>query len=493
MKLRTTWRAFNTTMPFGAGATLTGAANLSIAALSIVTGVVSARLLGNAPPPASPRLTPSSPFGREMAGVAVTNALIALLGFCTGILSARLLGQRGRGELAAIQTWPNFIALIALMGTHEAVVYYGGKDPSRARTYAASAAGLALIADVPLVIAGYFAMPLLLSAQNPTIIFAARAYLLFPFLVVCCGIPHASLRAVRAFGPWNKVRIAPGLGLVGVLLLAWMSGFITPVFVAFGILAFQFLIAAQVLLLVSRHVEGRFVPDRSCWRPLFAYGLPCVFASLPQMLNFRLDQMLMTSIVAPGELGLYVVAVAWSGVSAPLLGAISAVLFPRIASEPDPGERSRVFAYTARNSLVLAVLVIILAFVATPWAVPLLFGRSFTGSIPSALLLVPAAGVLAFNLILEEGIRGLGAPIAVTWSEFGGLLVTAILLAVLLRPFGIVGAAIASLCAYSAVSVLLLFQACALTGVGLTQLLVPTREELVNELGRIRTAIRAAV
>jgi len=447
---------------------------------------------GIGPGPAS-RLTTSSPFGREMAGVAVANALIAVLSFCTGILSARLLGQRDRGELAAIQTWPNVISMIGLMGTHEAVVYYGGKDPSRARTYAASAVALALVADVPLVIAGYFAMPLLLSAQNPAIIFAARVYLLFPFLIVCYGIPTASLRAVRAFGPWNQVRIAPGLGLIGVLLLAWMSGHITPVFVAFGILVFYVVVLVQALLLVSTHVEGRFVPDRSYWRPLLAYGLPCVFASMPQMLNFRLDQMLMTSIVAPSELGLYVVAVAWSGASAPLLGAISAVLFPRIASEPDPRERSRIFAYVVRNSLVMAVLLSILVFVATPWAVPLLFGKSFTGSIPSALLLVPAAGVLAFNLILEEGIRGLGYPVAVTWSEFGGLLVTAILLAVLLRPFGIVGAAIASLCAYSAISVLLLFQARALTGINLTQLVMPRREELVKELGRIRTAIRAAV
>jgi len=447
---------------------------------------------GDALAPAS-RLAASSPFGREMAGVAVANALIAVFGFCTGILSARLLGQRGRGELAAIQTWPNFISMIGLMGTHEAVVYYGAKDPSRSRTYTASAVALALIADVPLVIVGYFAMPLLLSAQNPAIIFAARVYLLFPLLLTCYGLPAASLRAVRAFGAWNQLRIAPGLGLIGVLLLAWMSGVITPVFVAFGILAFHIVLIAQSLLLVSRHVEGSFVPDRSFWRPLLAYGLPCVFASMPQMLNFRLDQMLMTSIVAPGELGLYVVAVAWSGASAPLLGAISAVLFPRIASEPDPRERSRIFAYTARNSLVLAVLLSILVFVATPWAVPLLFGRSFTGSIPAALLLVPAAGVSAFNLILEEGIRGLGDPVAVTWSEFGGLLVTAVLLAVLLRPFGIAGAAIASLCAYSAITVLLLFQARALTGIGLTQLVMPRREELVKELGRIRTVIRAAI
>lgn len=447
---------------------------------------------GDALAPAS-RLIASSPFSREMAGVAVANALIALLGFCTGILSARLLGQRGRGELAAIQTWPNVISLVALMGTHEAAIYYGAKDNSRARTYAASALALALIADVPLVIAGYLAMPILLSAQNPAIVFAARVYLLFPFLLDCYGIPANSLRAVRAFGAWNQIRIVPALGLIGVLLLAWLTGRVTPVFVAFGVLAFQVVLIAQTLLLVSTHVEGRFLPDRSCWRPLLAYGLPSVFASLPQMLNFRLDQMVMTSIVAPAELGLYVVAVAWSGASAPLFGAISAVLFPRIAGEPDPRERSRIFAYTIRNSLVMAVLLSILVFVATPWAVPLLFGRSFTGSIPSALLLVPAAGVSAFNLILEEGIRGLGDPVAVTWSEFGGLLVTAMLLAVLLRPFGIVGAAIVSLCAYSAVSVLLLFQARTLTGIGFTQLVMPTREELVKELGRIRTVIRTVV
>ncbi len=54
-------------------------------------------------------------FAKATLVTVAANAAIALQNFCTGIISARLLGQRGRGELAAIQTWPNFIAVFAMM------------------------------------------------------------------------------------------------------------------------------------------------------------------------------------------------------------------------------------------------------------------------------------------------------------------------------------------------------------------------------------------
>jgi len=85
--LRTTWRALHATNPFGAGAALTAAANLAIAVLSIVTGVV----------------------------------------------SARLLGPHGRGELAAIQTTPGFLASLAMLGMPEALTYFSAQEPEPAR------------------------------------------------------------------------------------------------------------------------------------------------------------------------------------------------------------------------------------------------------------------------------------------------------------------------------------------------------------------------
>src|SRR5262245_30271561 len=53
-----------------------------------------------------------------------TNFAIALLALATGPLAARMLGPEGRGELAAIQTWPSVIATLAMLGLGDATIYF---------------------------------------------------------------------------------------------------------------------------------------------------------------------------------------------------------------------------------------------------------------------------------------------------------------------------------------------------------------------------------
>ena len=62
--------------------------------------------------------------------------------------------------------------------------------------------------------------------------------------------------------------------------------------------------------------------------PPTALGLPSMLNVLPQTLNLRLDQMLMTAALEPALLGLYVVAVAWSGILSPLVSAVGRVVPP---------------------------------------------------------------------------------------------------------------------------------------------------------------------
>lgn len=63
-------------------------------------------------------------FATNMALTVAANVTLAALGMVSGILAARLLGPHGRGQLAAIQTWPSSIATLAMLGMPEAVVYY---------------------------------------------------------------------------------------------------------------------------------------------------------------------------------------------------------------------------------------------------------------------------------------------------------------------------------------------------------------------------------
>lgn len=78
------------------------------------------------------RLTNLKTFAGQVGLTMATNLIIAALGIVMGILSARLLGPQGRGELATIQLWPTFIAAFGMLGMPEAVLYFASRAPERA-------------------------------------------------------------------------------------------------------------------------------------------------------------------------------------------------------------------------------------------------------------------------------------------------------------------------------------------------------------------------
>jgi Na+-driven multidrug efflux pump len=98
--------------------------------------------------------------------------------------------------------------------------------------------------------------------------------------------------------------------------------------------------------------------------------------------------------------------------------------------------------------------------------------RFFTDSTATA----PWASVLR---VMPERLRGLGELGSVLVAEMCGLAVTAISLALLLKPMGIMGAAIASILGYATTFVVALYCGTRATGLSLTTLAGPRADEIV--------------
>ncbi len=431
-----------------------------------------------------PRSTASKAGGHGAfrRGVAVTllgSGLIALVGIATGTLAARLLGPLGRGELAAIQLWPGIVASIGMLGMPEALVYFAARKPAVAGSYTTSAVSLALFGCTPLVIAGYVAMPILLHAQDASTIAAARWYLLIAFGYVFAAIPHAVLRGIGDFAWWNAMRLVPTAVWVAALGGALLLNRADAEFIAGANLLLISLVAVPIMLLTIVHrVPPPYAPVPGDWRPMVRFGLPSALTNVPNMLNLRLDQMLMAAILPAEMLGLYVVAVVWSLSLSPCLGAVATTLFPHVASHAGSERQHRAFVDVVKLSGTAALLGTASLALVTPWILPVIFGSEFVSAVPAALTLVFAAAALGFNQVLEEGLRGLGSPTSVLWSEVGGLVISVALLVLLLRPLGIMGAALASLCGYVSVTALLLRSARHIIGLPLSEIVIPRRREL---------------
>ena len=242
----------------------------------------------------------------------------------------------------------------------------------------------------------------------------------------------------------------------------------------------------NMILVAWLRVPGPFRPEPRQSPALLRYGLPSLVGATPRLLNMRLDQLLMATFLAPHSLGLYAVAVAWSGAMAPLLNAVGDVLFPHVASRKILHEQISALAQGMRLGIALAIGLCIILILATPAVIPFLFGEEFSPAIPSALVLLVAAAILNLNLILEEGLRGLGQPKAVMWAELVGFLVMLTALSILLPRLDILGAATASLLGRSAVAVCLSLHAHRLTERSLVQLFLPTKADLTVLLEKLK-------
>jgi O-antigen/teichoic acid export membrane protein len=437
----------------------------------------------------SQRITDATSFGASTGLTVGANALLGIEGAVSGIMAARLLGPQGRGELAAIQTFSGFVATIAMLGMIEAVVYYCARNPQKAGRYIGSATTIAMVASVPALIGAYFLMPVVLGAQSRSVIKAARFYLLMAPVYALVAVPAHSLRGRGDFVAWNAIRLIPNLIWIFVLATAWCVALRNARLLSVAYVAAQAVVFLPVSYVVLNRVEGPFRPVGEDWKGMIRYGLPCTLINLPQVLNLRLDQIAMSMMLPARELGTYAVAVAWSGMTAPVLNALGATLLPSIASQPDRAASTDWFSKGMRLASLSAAATCLSLTMLTPIGVTTLFGESYRASVPAALVLVPAGSILALNSVLEQGLLGLGHPYSVLCGELAGLIATALTLALTLRPLHIMSGALSSLAGYSTACVVLVLGACRLTGTSLDVLLWPRIEELRFGLARVKSLV----
>ncbi len=428
---------------------------------------------------------PEKSFLHQTLQTAGTNAIVMGFGIVTGMLSARLLGPTGRGELAAIQVFPTLVSVIGVLGVADALVYLVAREPREGGRWLASGMALTTLACIPFALGAYLVMPVVLRAQSPAVVEAARFYLLLVLLNATVGLLTHPMQGLGKLTQWNIMRLLPALVWLVLLLLAWVqgeagaAGLTRSYVLGYATLALPFALIALPRLARPFRIEPRR------WQPLLRYGLPSVLAYVPGMLNVRLDQMLMAAFLTAESLGLYAVAVAWSGALLPLLlQAIGSVLVPRIAStQLDPEQQSTRLGKGARLGAAAILPALLILALITPLLLPLLFGAAFSRAVPAALVLLVAAAFNAMNEVLRAGLRGLGFPGDVLWGELLGLVVTAVCLALLLRPLDLMGAAIASLASYFVVMIVLSQRVVRRTSLRFSDLL-PRSSEVWDSLSR---------
>jgi O-antigen/teichoic acid export membrane protein len=378
------------------------------------------------------------------------NAVLGLLGIASGALAAHLLHPSGRGQLAAIQVVALFLTVAGMVGMSDAIVFRLARTPKHGGKQLSTALGIGFVGSV---VAALLAAPLLgvlMRSMSSATVTTTRWFLVSCPVLALILIWQGALRGCQRFASWNGIRIALALGWVLALVTSAVVERPTAAVVSaiyLGILVVVFLPTAR--LVARRGIEGPYGFDRRQMRPLLRFGLPAVGASLPQFLNLRLDQLMLTAFVHSSQLGLYAAAAGFSWIVNPILQAIATLSFPRIAATENADRRREQFLFTSRFSLVVSILVVLGLAAVTPVSFTLLNGSEFSPAVHLAVMLVFAGGILGYAYILEEGVRGLGKPSLALYAELSGLGVTVVALGVAVPIIHIEGAAVASILGYS--------------------------------------------
>jgi antigen flippase len=410
-------------------------------------------------PSSSPLGASSEPGARERlksdAALAVaTGFAIQAVLILTGTLVARMLGPDGRGYLAALILWPWAITLAGNLGVPSALTYCIARDPSSSRKVARWGLGFALPQALLLTVLQAVWLLVILDGDPPQVRTAGWLTLaLVPALLAQqygLGLLQGHLR-LRLF---NGLRLLPwalyALGVTALFVVG--EDAIVPII---AVLLAAFLVSGTACLASGlRFSQGDGAPsvDR---RFLVSFGLRGLGTSFAAVNVFRPDQVVLALFLAPADLGLYVVGLAFTNLPYFIAKSVGLITFPWVASRSEQADARRtMWSLTWLTTGIAAVLVAGLAAV-THWLVPFFFGDEFSDAVTVTYIVLPGMVFLSARRVLAEGLKGRGYPLAGTLGELLSLAWAAAALAVFVPLWDIYGAAIALSSSY-VVSLLLL-------------------------------------
>jgi O-antigen/teichoic acid export membrane protein len=201
-------------------------------------------------------------------------------------------------------------------------------------------------------------------------------------------------------GPLFVLDIITALGQ-SAALIALAATHAGAVAIAVG-LSVSSALNAAVAALLARRVVGRSRPQRGDRRRILRMALPVGIASVLSSLYFTIDQVLLGWLVSGRELGHYAAAVRFLTAVVAIPGLVMAAGVPGLArTVGDRNELSR-FAGTLAHWLAVTALPlgVGLAVFARP-AVRLVFGGSYTESVPLLRVLMLAAAISVANNLLS--------------------------------------------------------------------------------------------
>jgi O-antigen/teichoic acid export membrane protein len=377
------------------------------------------------------------------------NGVTMVLALVNGIITARLLEPSGRGQFAAIVTWAATVQTLSAIGIKDALLYLEAKDPDAAPRLLGTAVALVGVLGLLGVAVSQLLLPLAFSDQSSDVLHLAQVFMLMGIPIMATEALYCLLNGHQRFTAATVSLVVQPFLATSALLVLLVSGGVSVRSVLLAHTGSYVVVSLAMFAFLWR-IGGLGPPSVQLARAALAYGVRLQGHILGSLGNSRLDLLIMPAFLAASQIGYYSVAVSAASMLVGLFGGLKPIVFAA-AARGDEASGTPLVERTVRISVAGSLVLALGLALGGPVLIRLLYGSDFLSAVTPMRLLLPGLVVWTAAGIVASGLNAADRPTKVSISQLLGLAVTIVLLALLLPPFGIIGAAIASTLAYSTV------------------------------------------
>ncbi len=406
------------------------------------------------------------------------NLAAAAIGFAASIALARWLGPSNRGLLALMISISSLSLYLLGIGVPWATVYYSSRRDRAPEALFGNALVQAATLAVIVIPASWLAHRALADAfghgQGGLTWILAGALVPLVFLE---WTTNSQLQGMLLFARSNAlgvlaklVYVLAVLVLLGILRLGVAAGLI-----ATGAAALVVILGACKPILAS----GRPRFDRRLMVAMLRYGSRVQVGSVFQLAMARIDVVILQFFRPLTQVGYYVVAQTIAELVLQLTQAFQQSVMPIVSSYEGDERQDSTTADSLRHHGILAGAGVLANAGFGTVVILLAYGTRFHPAVLPMLVLLPGIWFLGMGGVVQSDLSGRGLP---GTSSRLAVLATAAIVALdfaLIPPLGVLGAALASVAAYTIYGVSSVAVLRSVSGIPLRRLVVPTREDFM--------------
>ncbi|MCL2894642.1 lipopolysaccharide biosynthesis protein [Brenneria tiliae] len=349
---------------------------------------------------------------------------------------ARVIGPEGRGVTATVISILLITSILVGLGVPLVIrrkVSEGGVLKDILRTSRV----FALLTVFPSLLCAFLSHILLLQSVSPSELMA------FYLSMVLVPASVSWAQDVNVLISLQKYRRMAILGLLqsavyfSVVLMMAIYGFLSTTAVIYAYLSGSLITCFIGLSWLSD--RGGKIVDLS---GLIKEGLSLIGGQLADVGARKFDQLITLPLLGANNAGLYSVATTISGLSVPLVQALSVATYAKVVGVGK--DKTKENSSLIKQSILLSGLAAFFLGVFAPIAIPLVFGDDFSDALYPTIIALVGSVFLALNYTSSIALSAQGKGRAMTISQVTGMICMLVLIFPLGYFFNIEGVAVAS-------------------------------------------------